>query len=116
MADRVYFNEYEQRAVPAQITLTIDPHLQQRIRMAATKKRQTIDEFLQEILDSATRESTSEYVPQTPLVTNDPIERLQRMREHTFQSNRQRYVTSSVTIIRLMREERIKQLEYVIAQ
>lgn len=107
--ERARTMENNQSVQRDQITLEVSQDLRRRIKAAATRKRITINEYLEQLLDEMVPE-INEIARAGHPPTRENIERLRELREELFRKNNYQFLGNSVEEIREQREERLKQL------
>jgi len=91
------------------IPVEISRDLFHRVKAVATKKRLTINQYLEQLLDEMVPEIDGRIKPGHP-PTRESLDKLREIREELFRRNNYQYFGSSVEEIRQMREERSGEL------
>ncbi len=111
MAVRRQEHDDERAENDTQITLQISPRLQKRIQRAVAGSDQSVQEYLENVLERTIPSETDSTNGQQGIITSETIHQIDQLREQILQDRQGKLFEDSTETIRSMREERARQLE-----
>lgn len=101
--EKQHLDEDGKRKRTSCFPINLDRGLQRRIRMAASQKDRSVDEYAERLLEQA--------VPGEKSLRLEWVQRLRKLREEILQDRGGHPFEDSTALIRQMREERSRELE-----